>query len=192
MAELDQSPGTCPGSSGHLQGRAKINQSFRGWTKMCLENEDVLVASISVKEYLPLCPVLSLAAPQWWQIPGMGSHSGLAVRSGSEMEKTGEKLWNCCCCWPCPCFALAVTSPGVNYNHCLSVNMPFTLQLRQRELGKKQFKNKESWIKRLFNKKKSIQMLEMMLHLPRIWSLRRLRLGFLGPSNQIKWQNFPA
>lgn len=59
---------------------------------MCLENEDVLVASISVKEYLPLCPVLSLAAPQWWQIPGMGSHSGLAVRSGSEMEKTGKAV----------------------------------------------------------------------------------------------------
>lgn len=59
---------------------------------MCLENEDMLVASISAKEYLPVYPVLSLAAPQWWQIPGTGSHSGLAVRSWSEMEKSGEKL----------------------------------------------------------------------------------------------------
>lgn len=27
-----------------------------------------------------------------------------------------------------------------------------------------------------------------MLPLPRIWSLKKLRLGFPGPSKQIKWQ----
>lgn len=41
----------------------------------------------------------------------------------------------------------------------------------------------------LFNKEKSTQMLEMRLHLPRIWPLWRLRLECVDPSEQIQWKN---
>lgn len=100
--------------------------------------------------------VPSPSAPQEWQLPSTGSHSGLVVQFGSEKEKTGKKTWSCCCCWPCPCFALAVTIPIVNYNLCLSVNVPLhsssDCMNQERAINSKT----GEWIRRLSNKQKSV------------------------------------
>lgn len=61
---------------------------------MCPENEGVLVAGLSAKDERQGSPVLPFSAPGGQQIPGTGSHWGLAVQSRSEKEKKGKKQWN--------------------------------------------------------------------------------------------------
>lgn len=53
---------------------------------MCPENEGVLVAGLSAKDERQCSPVLPFSAPGGQQIPGTGSHWGLAVQSRSEKE----------------------------------------------------------------------------------------------------------
>lgn len=89
MAELDQ--GFPPAGLNTSRKQEKTNQIFRGRTKICPENEGVLVVGLSTEDGGRRSPVPSFSTPGRWQKLVTGSHRGLLVQSRSEKEEKGEK-----------------------------------------------------------------------------------------------------